>query len=148
MRHAAMAMAVAVAVVAMVGCGSRRQARIPEVSVTSPSCPVQAVPVRNWLQAARAGDEDLLKTVFADRVRPILEAAGWDRVLRTYRDLWEAALGPDYDVERLSFTYTGDSRWGHVLVDSATGTLPPIRVVNDGGVWRVFEDGLGPVDGR
>lgn len=148
MRYAAMAMAVAMAAVFMVGCGSRRQPAPVEPVMASPSCPVQAVPVRNWLQAARAGDEDLLKTVFADRVRPILDAAGWDRVLRTYRDLWDAALGPDYDVERLSFTYTGDGRWGHVLVDSATGTLPPIRVVNDGGVWRVFEDGLGPVDGR
>ena len=101
----------------------------------------QAKPVRNWLQAIRARDMQLFKTVFSERIAKYFQKRGWKRMMAVYKTLWEDKLG-DFDIEELDFQFLEnefDEQRGRVVVSKGKQSFPPISVLFEDGVWRVDE---------
>ena len=135
--------------VCVVGCSKRRQnsdtmANDSWVATTPVSA--EAEPVRNWLQSIKARDVELFKTVFSQRMIPVMEQQGWGRSLGVYTMLWTDKLG-DYDLDELTFDFTPAELEndqfsvysGQVTVKKGDMGFPPIDVVYEEEGWKVDE---------
>jgi len=123
-----------------VGCSRRRP---HDVRPTTTAVMRQAEPVRNWLQAIKARDVELLKTVFADRWLSHFERQGWGTMLGVYTTLWTDKLG-EFDVDELTFRFTplpeeAGLTGGYVIVERGGVAFPRCRIVYEDGCWKVDE---------
>jgi len=107
---------------------------------TSDSDPVpQAQPVLQWLEAAKNGDLELLKTVFAERVRKQFAGEGWDNVMKTYQRVFQKEFG-DYTLDDFAFEFEGGEEHGTVSIVFKEKKLPgKLRVVKEKDSWKVNE---------
>lgn len=98
----------------------------------------QAEPVISWLMAAKEGDEKRLKTVFSERMRKKFDEEGWDKVLKTYQQVFEKEFG-DYRLEDFAFEYSGGENEGRVSIVYREEKLPGVQVIKEKGNWKVDE---------
>lgn len=97
-----------------------------------------AQPVVRWLKAVKAGDQKLLKTVFSETMRKEFDEVGWDKVLKTYQEVFGREIG-DYKLEEFAFEYTGGEDEGEVLVVHKGKKFPGLRVIKEQAGWKVNE---------
>lgn len=98
----------------------------------------QARPVFTWLKAVKDGDQKQLKTVFSERMRKTFDEEGWDRVLKTYQEVFKKDFG-DYKLEDFAFEYTGGEEEGKVSVVHKGKRLSGLRVIKEKTDWKVDE---------
>ena len=67
-----------------------------------------------------------------------LDRAGWDVVMKTYRESFEKQFG-DYRLEDFSFGFTGDANRGIVSIVHKGTALPGLRVVSEQNRWALDE---------
>lgn len=128
------------------GCGKKRQNSQEDSWVRTAPVSAEAEPVRNWLQSIKAKDVELFKTVFSQRMLPVMESQGWGRSLGVYTMLWTDKLG-DYDLDEITFEFVpaelkNDQTSvysGQVIVKKGEVSFPPIDVVFEQEGWKVDE---------
>ena len=99
----------------------------------------QAQPVFAWLKATRSGDQELLKTVFSDRMRTKFDVEGWGKVLKAYQEVFKEEFG-DYKLEEFAFQFTGGEEEGQVSLVHNGKKLPGgVRVIKEEADWKVDE---------
>ena len=98
----------------------------------------QARPVATWLEAVKNGDKNRLKTVFSEKIRSRFDAEGWDKVMKTYQQVFKQEFG-DYKLEDFKFEFTGDEEKGKVSVVHQGKKTPGLRVVKEKSGWKVNE---------
>lgn len=100
----------------------------------------QGQPVYRWFKAVQTGDQELLKSVFSERIRKSHETTGWDKMMKTYQDVFKKDFG-DYKLADLRFTFSGKA-------DATTGTISirvngkdhdGLRMIKENGEWKVNE---------
>lgn len=106
-------------------------------SNTSATIP-HARPVAALLTAVKEGDQDRLKTVFSESMRRQFASEGWDKVMKTYQDVFQKEFG-DYRPEDFSFQYRGDDNRGTVSIVYRGKTLPGLQVIKEKNEWKVDE---------
>lgn len=132
--------------ISIIGCGKRHENSQKDEWVTTAPVSDEARPVRNWLQSIKARDVELFKTVFSQRMLPVMEKQGWGRSLGVYTILWTDKLG-DYDIDELSFDFAPAELnneqtsvySGQVTVKKDKVSFPPIDVVCEQDGWKVDE---------
>lgn len=100
----------------------------------------QGQPVYRWFKAVQTGDQELLKSVFSQRIRKAHDATGWDKMMKTYQEVFKKDFG-DYKLADLRFTYSGKAGAinGTVSVRVNGKDHHGLRVINEKGDWKVDE---------
>ncbi len=99
----------------------------------------QAQPVFAWLKATKSGDQELLKTVFSDRMRKEFDEEGWGKVLKAYQEVFKEGFG-DYRLEDFTFEFTGGEKEGKVSIVHNGKELPGgVQVIREEADWKADE---------
>ena len=95
-------------------------------------------PVAVWLAAVKDADQERLKTVFSESIRRQFDREGWDKVMKTYQEIFMMEFG-DYRLEDFVFDFEGDGNRGTVSIVYKGRPLPGLRVVNEKNEWKIDE---------
>jgi hypothetical protein len=90
----------------------------------------QARPVAIWLKAVKAGDTAQLKTAFSESMRRRFDQEGWDKVMKTYQEVFLKEFG-DYKPEDFSYQFAGTENSGSVSIVYKGKTLPGLQVIKE-----------------
>jgi hypothetical protein len=101
--------------------------------------PEQAKVVITWLQAVKAGDQTMLKTVFTEALVAKLEKEGWAAVMAQYQEALKDQFG-DYQIKDFTFKYVGNATAGVVQIIYKGEIFPgELQVVKEHGEWKSSE---------
>ncbi len=100
----------------------------------------QAKPVYELINAVATEDADGLMKAFSSTQRKKFEGEGGKATLAVYRDAFAQVLGEDYKASDFKLSYEGDDSSGAVTANFKDKSLPPLKVVNEGGVWGIAEN--------
>jgi len=71
--------------------------------------------------------------------RELIEKEGtWDEGLKAYTELFRKEFG-EYDLSDFEYSFSGDADAGEVSIVYQGRTLPGLRVVREGGEWKLDE---------
>lgn len=101
----------------------------------------EARPAVILLQAAKAGDLELLKTAFSVPMKSRVDRdgpEGWEELLNTYQELFSAFFG-EYSIDEFEFEFAGSEAEGEVTVRHSGQEFPGLYVVIEDGGWKLNE---------
>ena len=93
-----------------------------------------------WFKAADENDLSTLKSVFSKRMVEQFDRQGWDKVMKRYHELFRREYG-EYDLANFGFEFSelGVTK-GEVIVTFKSKRLGGLRVIQEGGRWKVDEN--------
>ncbi len=103
--------------------------------------PPQARPVATFLQAVLEEDMALWRSTFSSAQQARLDRKGLKSVFRGQRSYMTRALEEfdGFSVEDLAYSFSGDDQSGRVYMALGNRDLGEMRVVNEGGTWKLDE---------